>query len=135
MIITELQIRFNDMDPMKRVNNSVYASYLELGRLDFCHQYLNIQTLEDIPFVLVRVEMNIRKSLEPMQKANVRTWVSRIGNSSWDFSAEIYNPDSGVIYADARTVQVYFDYRKDTSLPIPAAFRKHLEAELQPHVS
>ncbi|MCB1171869.1 MAG: acyl-CoA thioesterase, partial [Leptospiraceae bacterium] len=63
MIITPIQIRFNDMDPMRRVNNSTYASYLELGRLDFCNKYLSIESLEDIPFVLVRIEMDLKKSL------------------------------------------------------------------------
>jgi hypothetical protein len=45
MIITPIQIRFSDMDPMQRVNNSVYSSYLELGRLDFCKKYISIKTL------------------------------------------------------------------------------------------
>jgi acyl-CoA thioester hydrolase len=49
MILTKIQVRFNDMDPMQRVNNSVYSSYLELGRLDFCNRYLEIKELNDIP--------------------------------------------------------------------------------------
>lgn len=68
MIITPIQIRFSDMDPMQRVNNSVYSSYLELGRLDFCKKYISIKTLQDIPFVLVRVELDILNSLRPGKK-------------------------------------------------------------------
>jgi acyl-CoA thioester hydrolase len=130
MIITPIQIRFSDMDPMRRVNNSVYNSYLELGRLDFCSKYISIKTLEDIPFVLVRVELDILNSLKPGEKAEVHTWVSRIGNTSWDFSAKIINPDSKTIYAKAKTVQVYYDYRLDVKLPISMDFRKVLESEL-----
>ncbi|HNH02222.1 MAG TPA: acyl-CoA thioesterase, partial [Leptospiraceae bacterium] len=69
MIITPIQIRFSDLDAMRRVNNSVYSSYLELGRMDFCKKYLEIQTLEDIPFVLVRVELDILKSLRTGEDA------------------------------------------------------------------
>ena len=130
MIVTPIQIRFSDMDPMRRVNNSVYSSYLELGRLDFCTKYISIKTLEDIPFVLVRVELDIINSLKPNEKAEVHTWVSRIGNTSWDFSANIINPDTKKVYPKAKTVQVYFDYRLDSKLPIPEEFREILEKEI-----
>lgn len=115
---------------MRRVNNSVYSSYLELGRLDFCTKYIAIKTLEDIPFVLVRVELDIIQSLRPNEKAEVHTWVSRIGNTSWDFSANIINPESKIVYAKAKTVQVYFDYRLDKKLPIPEEFRRMLDGEM-----
>lgn len=131
MIITPIQIRFNDMDPMQRVNNSVYSSYLELGRLDFCKKYISIKTLEDIPFVLVRVELDILNSLRPGEEAEVHTWVLKVGNTSWDFAANIINPVSKIIYAKARTVQVYYDYRLDSKLPIPNDFRKILEQEME----
>ncbi len=131
MIITPIQIRFSDMDAMRRVNNSVYSSYLELGRMDFCARYISVDSLEDIPFVLVRVELDILKSLKPGDKAEVHTWVSRIGNSSWDFSAKIINPLTNQIYARAKTVQVYFDYRLDAKAVIPPEFRKILESEMK----
>jgi len=131
MIITPIQIRFNDMDPMQRVNNSVYSSYLELGRLDFCKKYISIKTLEDIPFVLVRVELDILNSLRPGEEAEVHTWVLRVGNTSWDFAANIINPVSKIVYAKARTVQVYYDYRLNSKLPIPSDFRKILEQEME----
>ncbi len=131
MIITPIQIRFNDMDPMQRVNNSVYSSYLELGRLDFCKKYISIKTLEDIPFVLVRVELDILNSLRPGEEAEVHTWVLKVGNTSWDFAANIINPVSKIIYAKARTVQVYYDYRLDSKFPIPNDFRKILEQEME----
>ena len=131
MIITPIQIRFSDMDPMQRVNNSVYSSYLELGRLDFCKKYISIKTLEDIPFVLVRVELDILNSLRPGEEAEVHTWVLRVGNKSWDFAANIINPVSKIVYAKARTVQVYYDYRLNSKLPIPSDFRKILEQEME----
>lgn len=68
MIITPIQIRFNDLDPMRRVNNASYAAYLELARMDFCNRYFPIDSLEDTPFVLVRVEMDIQNSLGAMKK-------------------------------------------------------------------
>lgn len=129
MITTKIQIRFSDLDAMRRVNNSVYSSYLELGRMDFCKKYLTINSLEDIPFVLVRVELDILNSLRSGEEAEVKTWVSRIGNTSWEFSAEILNPKTNIIYAKAKTVQVYYDYRLDSKLPIPKSFYEILQSE------
>ncbi|MCC5815142.1 MAG: acyl-CoA thioesterase [Leptospira sp.] len=130
MIITPLQIRFNDMDPMKRVNNATYSSYLELGRLDFCNKYLKIDQLEDIPFVLIRIEMDIKSSLKPLENAEVHTWVSYIGTTSWKFQYKILNPINNQIYVEAETVQVYFNYRLDKKENIPSSFRKILEKEM-----
>lgn len=129
MIRTEIQIRFNDMDPMRRVNNASYSAYLELARLDFCNRYLSVTTLEDIPFVLARVEMDLVSSVLPGDSIYVNTWVSQIGNSSWEFSYEIKNQKTDVLYVKAKTVQVYFDYRAQTKLPIPKEFRSCLEKE------
>ncbi|MCW7503072.1 acyl-CoA thioesterase [Leptospira paudalimensis] len=129
MIRTEIQIRFNDMDPMRRVNNASYSAYLELARLDFCNRYLSVTSLEDIPFVLARVEMDLVSSVLPGDSIYVNTWVSQIGNSSWEFSYEIKNQKTDVLYVKAKTVQVYFDYRGKKKLPIPKEFRMSLEKE------
>ncbi|MCW7463623.1 acyl-CoA thioesterase [Leptospira limi] len=130
MIRTEIQIRFNDMDPMRRVNNASYSAYLELARLDFCNRYLSVATLEDIPFVLARVEIDLVSSVLPGDSIYVNTWVSQIGNSSWEFSYEIKNQITDVLYVKAKTVQVYFDYREKKKLPIPKEFRTSLEKEM-----
>lgn len=129
MIQTDIQIRFNDMDPMKRVNNSSYSTYLELARLDFCNRYLSVSELEDIPFVLARVEMDLKASVLPGASIFVETWVSSIGTTSWEFSYSIRDKKNNELYVSAKTVQVYFDYRAKTKKPIPPDFLKSLEKE------
>ncbi|EMJ88436.1 acyl-CoA thioesterase [Leptospira meyeri] len=129
MIRTEIQIRFNDMDPMRRVNNSSYSTYLELARLDFCNRYLQVSELEDIPFVLARVEMDLKSSVLPGASIFVETWVSSIGTTSWEFSYSIRDTKTNELYVSAKTVRVYFDYREKSKKPIPFDFLKSLEKE------
>ncbi|MGE8722730.1 acyl-CoA thioesterase [Leptospira terpstrae] len=129
MIRTDIQIRFNDMDPMRRVNNASYSSYLELARLDFCNRYLSVSELDDIPFVLARIEMDLKASVLPGASIFVETWVSSIGTSSWEFSYEIRDQKTNVLYVSAKTVQVYFDYRAKSKKPIPPDFLISLEKE------
>ncbi|TGM60396.1 acyl-CoA thioesterase [Leptospira vanthielii] len=129
MIRTDIQIRFNDMDPMRRVNNASYSAYLELARLDFCNRYLSVSELDDIPFVLARVEMDLKASVLPGASIFVETWVSSIGTTSWEFSYEIRDKKTNTLYVTAKTVQVYFDYRAKSKKPIPSEFLKSLEKE------
>lgn len=129
MIKKEIQIRFNDMDPMRRVNNASYSAYLEVARVAFCEKFIEIKTLEDIPFVMVRVEMDLLQSVLPGDKIFVAIWVSKIGNTSWEFSYTIQNADTEVVYVRAKSVQVYFNYHLGRKEVIPENFRKILESE------
>ena len=131
MISAPIQIRFNDMDPMRRVNNASYSSYLEIARLRFCKQYLQIEHLEDIPFVLARVEMDLIASVVPGDEIEARIWVSKIGNTSWEFAYSIWNESKKIEHVRAKTTQVYFDYREGAKRTIPSDFRKILEAEME----
>lgn len=131
MIKTDIQVRFNDMDPMKRVNNASYSAYLELARVKFCNHYLKMNSLNDIPFVLARVEMDLIKSVLPGVEIFVNIWVSKIGNSSWEFSYEILDSKTNELYVRAKSVQVYFNYHTNAKESIPNSFRMVLEQELQ----
>lgn len=131
MLVTPIQIRFNDMDAMGRVNNASYAAYLELGRMAFTHKHFTIRRLEDTPFVLVRVEMDILNSLRINDRAEIHTWVAKIGHTSWQFSQKILNPDSRVVFVQARTTQIYFDYHNNCKRTIPDSFRQILQNEME----
>ncbi len=130
MIKTPIQVRFNDMDPMRRVNNSSYSTYLEVARMDFCNRFFQIETLDDTPFVLVRVEMDLLRSMTSSDKAEVHTWVTRIGSSSWEFTYKIVDPVSQKVFVQAKSVQVYFNYRTGNKELIPKEVREILEKEM-----
>ena len=93
-------------------------------------KYLKIDTLEDIPFVLARVEMDLVASVLPGDQIEVRIWVSRIGNTSWDFQYSIWNENRKLEHVRAKTVQVYYDYRNGLKKSIPEEFRIYLTNEL-----
>ncbi|HEV8023894.1 MAG TPA: thioesterase family protein, partial [Candidatus Nanopelagicales bacterium] len=80
--------------------------------------------------VVVRQEINYRRpiyfDLEPLV---VRTWVSRVGDSSFAMDYEVL--DHGAIAADAKTVLVCFDTESKTSRSIPDEFRSTLLEHLE----
>jgi acyl-CoA thioester hydrolase len=126
MIRTPIQIRFNDLDPMGRVNNSIYSSYLEIARMDFIKKHFSINELKDTPFVLVRVEIDLKRSILLGDEIEIYTWVSKIKTTSWEFSYVIQSIDNLKIYAYAKTIQIFFDYHKNEKKTISGEMKSIL---------
>ncbi|EKR62751.1 acyl-CoA thioester hydrolase, YbgC/YbaW family [Leptospira weilii str. 2006001853] len=131
MISTPIQTRWMDMDPFAHVSNSVFVSYLEIGRVDYCKRRFNVKDVFDVPFILARIEIDLKKSIEMRHQVEVQTSVTRIGNSSWDFESKIVETNTGNVFAIARTVQVAFDHITKSSIPIPQNVRVVLEEDLK----
>lgn len=127
----DVQMRFRDIDGMGHVNNAVYLSYLELARTQFYLRFANKRALGEIDFILARVEIDFEWPAEFGDGLQVAVWPSRIGTSSFTLSYEIMEKKSGRVVARAKSVLVSYDYAARRSKPIPADFRKVLEANLE----
>lgn len=131
MISTPIQTRWMDMDPFAHVSNSVFVAYLEIGRVDYCKRRLNVKGIFDVPFILARIEIDLKKSIEIHHQVEVQTSVIRIGNKSWDFQSKIIETNTKEIFAVAKTIQVAFDHVNKSSIPIPHNVRLILEEDLK----
>ncbi|EJO80537.1 thioesterase family protein [Leptospira interrogans] len=131
MISTPIQTRWMDMDAFAHVSNSVFVAYLEIGRVDYCKRRLNVKGIFDVPFILARIEIDLKKSIEIHHQVEVQTSVIRIGNKSWDFQSKIIETNTKEIFAVAKTVQVAFDHVNKSSIPIPPNVRLILEEDLK----
>ncbi|EMY76754.1 acyl-CoA thioester hydrolase, YbgC/YbaW family [Leptospira weilii serovar Ranarum str. ICFT] len=131
MISTPIQTRWMDMDPFAHVSNSVFVSYLEIGRVDYCRRRFGVKNVFDVPFILARIEIDLKKSIEIHHTAEVQTAVTKIGNSSWDFQSTILESNTKEVFAVARTVQVAFDHVTKSTIPIPPNVRAVLEEDLR----
>ncbi|EMF32785.1 acyl-CoA thioesterase [Leptospira interrogans] len=119
------------MDAFAHVSNSVFVAYLEIGRVDYCKRRLNVKGIFDVPFILARIEIDLKKSIEIHHQVEVQTSVIRIGNKSWDFQSKIIETNTKEIFAVAKTVQVAFDHVNKSSIPIPPNVRLILEEDLK----
>ncbi|PJZ71222.1 thioesterase [Leptospira perolatii] len=130
MLITPIQTRWTDLDSFRHVNNVSYVNYLEIGRVDYCAKKFGVKEVMEVPFILARIEVDLLKSIELGDPVEVLTCVARIGNKSWEFESRVRNPNSKLVYAKARTVQVSFDYHNNVSIQIPERIRTILEQDL-----
>ena len=117
--------RWGDADRLGHINNVVYLRYIESGRLDYLDRVLGIDFKPPIVQGVILADMKVSYLQQVHHPTNleVATRVSRIGNSSFDFTANIYHQDSDVVVVKSKAVCVWFNYADNCKQPVPRAAR------------
>jgi acyl-CoA thioester hydrolase len=118
------QVRFRDLDPMGHVNNAVFLTYLEQARIAFFEQQGLSVALADMNLVIARVEIDFRAPVRLGQEVEVAVRATRFGTKSFDFDYEL--TVEGEIVAEARSVQVAYDYGRREPVSLPDEWREKL---------
>ena len=105
-------MRWGDMDAFGHVNNVHLARYLEQARVDllFSGGHAGSDTMAE---GVVLAELTIKYTAPLVYRPEpvlVDVWVTRIGNSAFDFAYEVHDLD-GPTYAQATSVQVPYDLK------------------------
>ena len=124
----EIEVRFRDCDPMGHVNNAVYLSYLEVARFAWWRRAFGPSGLTDQGFIVARVEIDYRKPALPGERLLVRLRLDSLGRSSFTVAYEVLNMRTREVVAEARSVQVAYDYAQGKSVPLSEDLRAKLEA-------
>ncbi|NNE08685.1 MAG: acyl-CoA thioesterase [Gemmatimonadetes bacterium] len=119
----DVPVRFRDLDPMGHVNNAVYNTYLEESRMAFWKLVEPGRSLETVPFILARAELNYRSPARESEVIRVGVRVAWMGTSSFCFEHRLTEKQGGRLIAEAKSVLVYFDYETGRSAPIPERIR------------
>ena len=108
-------IRFADLDPQGHVNNAVFATYFETGRVAmFRNPDLGIG-VPDATFILVRSEIDYLSELRWPGTVEIGTALAEFGRSSFKVAQVIFNKD--VCAATGRFTMVLVD--RTTHRPRP----------------
>lgn len=123
---TRVQTRWKDYDSFGHVNNAVFVTYLEVARTELLYELLGKERLtwEDVKFIIARVEVDYLMPIQPTRYVEVETWVSKIGQTSFEFSYALSAGET--LLAKAKTVLVYFNYRLQKKMSIDDYFREQL---------
>src|SRR5919109_2747056 len=121
------EVVFRDLDVFGHVNNAVYLTYLETARIGYMRDVLGIESLEDLLVIVANVNIDFRSRASLAETLEVGARVSRIGMKSFDMEHEVRGPD-GRLVAAASTTLVTFDYRGNTTMPVPDLWRERIEA-------
>ena len=114
--ITEI-VRYADLDPQGHVNNAVFATYFETGRVAmFRLPDLSIG-VADATFVLVRSETDFLKELHWPGTVEIGSAVADFGRSSFTVVQVVFR--DRVAIAAGRAIMVCIDQQTRRSRPVP----------------
>ena len=116
--------RFGDSDGLRHVNNTVIPSWFEQARNQIYRIFNPEFAFESWNLILARYEIDFVRPLAINGDVKVRTWVSRIGTSSFEVSQEAQQ--AGAVCTRGRTVLVHYDFESARPVPIPEAIRARL---------
>ncbi len=121
-----VQVRYADVDAMNHVNNAAYLTYLEVARTAMWREHVRpAESARDFPFIVASATVDFKAPIRFGDDVQVQLAVVEIGRKS--FTIEYRIDAGGQPAAEAQTVQVYFDYAIQRSVPIPEEIRKRLE--------
>ena len=121
----ETDPRYSDYDSRGHVNNAVYLTYFEVAR----HRAWRVLTglLSDFPFIIAEAHVRTT-SVRPSSAIRWRSTSRRrrIRTKAWVWSYRIVDVRDQRLVAEGSTVQVYYDYDLQTTMPIPDIIRPNL---------
>jgi acyl-CoA thioester hydrolase len=121
-------IRFADMDRQGHVNNAVYPTYFETGRVLRIYDQKDGLQVDGCTTVLARIEIDFLKELHWPGTVEIGTAIAEIRRSSYVFSQAIFN--DGACAARARSTMVLIDRATRKARPLPPELVARLERML-----
>ncbi len=130
MLTTTLQVRFNECDGLGHVNNAVYYTYMETGRIELFRLLDPAMDLDNWKLIVVSTSCEYKAQATFAQWLTVTTQIEKIGNSSFTVYHQILDRDTKELIAEGRAVLVHYNYHEQKSQPLTKEMRATLESLL-----
>ena len=124
-----LQIRFNDIDMLGHLNNSVYIQFFDLGKSSYFQAVLpDGVDWKRINIVVANINCDFFAPTYITEPIAVRTTVTRMGEKSFSLEQRIVNTATEEGKCIGKTIMVGFDLTTGKSAPIEQKWIDALEA-------
>ena len=124
-----IQVRFADVDILGHINNVNLQHYYDLGKNDFFHEVLGMDTLPTRQSVITAAtDTSYFEQTRIDDDIWVETEVEKVGTKSMVFRQRIVNDATGKVHSESRSVMVAFDFERQESVALPDAWRQIMEA-------
>jgi acyl-CoA thioester hydrolase len=108
-------VRFGDLDPNQHVNNAVYATYFETGRVTLMKDRSYGLMPVGLAWIMARLDIHFRAELRWPGTIELGLGVSKLGRTSVTFDQVVFS--AGRCVASAHSVNVLID--ETTRKPTP----------------
>lgn len=123
--VTE-KLRYCDTDRQGHVNNAIFSTFCESGRVPFLYDPSRGLPPPGTQFVIARLTLNFIEEINWPGEVEIGTGVARIGRSSLTLNQGIFF--EGRVVGTADSVIVLMDEATRKSTPLPDEARKTFEA-------
>lgn len=132
MFSTIVSPRFGDIDGLGHVNNTVLPVWFEIGRNSVFRLFSpDLDLSPDVwHLILVRTEFDFLHQMYFRSDVEIRTFITKIGNSSFTVGHEAWQ--EGELKVKGQAVLVYYDFKLQKAMPLPDSIRKILTAHMLP---
>ncbi len=117
------------------MNNAVYSTYLEQARIVLWRQQAGFEPRrtggrqpKGEGFILARTEIDFRSEAHDGDELEVRLSLDGFGRTSARYTYEIIDVASERVVAEAKSVQVWYDYDRGRPAPLTDEIKLRLSA-------
>jgi acyl-CoA thioester hydrolase len=118
-------IRFGDLDPQGHVNNTVFATFFETGRVMLLREPGNELGAPGATTVLARLDISFLRELHWPGEVTIGTGTTHVGRSSYSFLQAVFH--NGECAGTANATMVMIDAATRKSRPLPDNVVQRLE--------
>ncbi|MCM0614210.1 acyl-CoA thioesterase [Marinobacter sediminum] len=121
------KLRYADTDRQGHINNAVFATFLETGRVEFLYAPENPLASDNASFVIANLNLQLLSEISWPGTVEIGTGVTKVGNSSIRLFQGVFQNGSCVATAETVIVQMHDETRKSHPLSetTRALFDKH----------
>jgi acyl-CoA thioester hydrolase len=120
------KLRYADTDRQGHVNNAVYATFCETGRVTFLYDPNDPLAPAGTEFVVVRLTLDFRAELHYPGKVEIGTRLLSVGRSSFRVGQGIFK--DATCHATAESVVVLLDGTSRRATALPDRLRERLQS-------
>lgn len=119
-----IQPRFSDTDALGHINNTVFAVWFEGARQGVFKIFTPNLNLQQWPLIIAGIKLDYHAQTHFGVEVEIRTYISRIGSSSFDVYQEAWQ--QGVKTVSGTAVMVQFDYNSNKAVTITGEQKQQL---------
>lgn len=121
-------LRFAETDALGHINNTVVPVWFEAAREPIFRVFNPEMDLTTWNLIIAKIEVNYLAQIHYPGEVEIKTFISKLGNSSLNISQEVYQNAQKVAFGEC--VMVKFDYSTNKSVAISDHERETLSAHL-----
>jgi acyl-CoA thioester hydrolase len=126
--ILDQKVIWRDLDALGHVNNAVYATYLETGRMAYLTQLTEHES-EAPSMIMAEMTITYKSPAFFGEVLLIGVRVAEVRNSSFVIDSQITEQTTGRLVATSRAVLVFYDYERNVAVRIPELWRERFTKE------